>query len=176
MAENNQHGERTSALCGHLAHSLGLEPEQCTKIEAASLLHDIGKAAIPQRILDKPGRLTPDERRELETHTTHGHRILSALESEPVELAAIVALTHHERWDGCGYPCGLAGEEIPIEARIVAVCDVFDALTNRRPYRPRPLTVTEATLEMRLERGRAFDPEILDAFLNVVSRRLRVAA
>jgi putative two-component system response regulator len=160
-----RHVERMSAYCRMLAQRVGIAGPRAALIQTASLLHDIGKLGIPDRILRKTGRLTQDERQEMQTHTTLGHKLLSGSSSELVELAATVALTHHERVDGRGYPHNLRGEEIPVEGRIAAVCDVFDALTSPRPYRARPFEFEEAVEIMRAERGGAFDPKILDAFL-----------
>jgi putative two-component system response regulator len=161
-----RHVERMSAYCRMLALRLGIPGPRAALIQTASLLHDIGKLGIPDRILSKPAKLSEEERREMEQHTTLGHKLLSGSSSELVELAATIALTHHERVDGAGYPRNLNGEEIPVEGRIAAVCDVFDALTSSRPYRARPFTFEEAIEIMRHERGGAFDPEILDTFLD----------
>lgn len=168
------HVERMAAYCRMIALRLGLPPERCSLIRTASLLHDIGKLGIPDRILVKPGPLTQDERAEIQEHTTLGHRILRDSTSELVQLAADIALSHHERFDGAGYPHGLAGEEIPLEGRIAAVCDVFDALTTARPYRPQAFKQDEAIELLRNERGRAFDPEVVDAFLNALDEVNRI--
>ena len=160
-----RHVERMSAYCRMLARRLGLAGPRAVLIQTASLLHDIGKLGIPDRILSKPAELTADERREMRAHTTLGHKLLSGSSSEIVELAATIALTHHERIDGRGYPRGLSDAAIPVEGRIAAVCDVFDALTSARPYRRRAFTFDEAASMMRDEQGDAFDSEILEAFL-----------
>jgi putative two-component system response regulator len=157
--------ERMASLCGMVALRLGLPAERCALIRTASLLHDIGKLAIPSRILRKAGPLTAEERKEVEEHTTLGYRILRGSSSEVVRVAAAMALTHHERYDGKGYPHGLSGEQIPLEGRIAAVCDVFDALTEPRPYRPLAFTRDEAIRMIREERGKAFDPVVVDALL-----------
>jgi putative two-component system response regulator len=165
-ARTGLHVERMAEFCRLIALRLGIPPERASLIRTASLLHDIGKLGIPDRILVKPGPLTPEERSEIEEHTTLGHRILRDSPSEVVQLAAEIALSHHERFDGTGYPHRLAGDEIPLEGRIAAVCDVFDALTSSRPYRPKPFTQDEAIERLRSERGKAFSPEIVDAFLD----------
>jgi putative two-component system response regulator len=162
--ETGRHIDRVSRYCALLAERVGLEPARSELLRLASPLHDLGKIAIPDRILLKPGPLTPDERRQMEAHAEVGHRMLSDSGQELLELGALVALTHHERFDGGGYPCGLAEEEIPLEGRITAVADVFDALTSDRVYRP-PLTVEETLRIMRDGRGTHFDPLVLDAFL-----------
>jgi putative two-component system response regulator len=169
-----RHVERMSAYCRMLARRLGIPGPRAALIQTASLLHDIGKLGIPDRILSKPAKLSDDERREMQQHTTLGHKLLSGSSSEIVELAATIALTHHERVDGAGYPKRLRGEEIPVEGRIAAVCDVFDALTTPRPYRARPFSFEEAIAIMRAERGRAFDPEILDTFLDSIDEVKRI--
>jgi putative two-component system response regulator len=161
-----RHVERMSAYCRMLAQRLGIPGPQAALIQTASLLHDIGKLGIPDRILSKPGKLTKEERREMEAHTTLGHKLLAGSSSELVELAASIALTHHERVDGRGYPHNLKGDAIPVEGRIAAVCDVFDALTSPRPYRPRAFGFDEAIAIMRAERGGAFDHRMLDTFLD----------
>jgi putative two-component system response regulator len=171
-----QHVERMSELCRMLAGRVGLAAQRAALIRTASLLHDIGKLGIPDRILAKPDSLEGDEWEEMKTHTTLGHRLLSGSHSELVELAATIALTHHERVDGTGYPSGLSGAEIPIEGRIAAVCDVFDALTSPRPYRERAFTVDEAAAVMRAERGGAFDAPILDIFLSSLDEVERISA
>jgi putative two-component system response regulator len=171
-----QHVERMSAYCRMLASKLGCSPDRAALIRTASLLHDIGKLGIPDRILSKPGKLTGEEWGEMQTHTTLGHQLLSGSSSELVELAATIALTHHERVDGDGYPRGLGDGEIPLEGRIAAVCDVFDALTSARPYRRRAYTLQEALAIMRAERGRAFDPEIFDTFVDSLDEVKRIRA
>jgi putative two-component system response regulator len=170
------HVERMAAFCRMIALRLGLPPERCSLIRTASLLHDIGKLGLPDRILVKPGPLTTEERSEMEEHTTVGHRILGDSASELIRLAARIALTHHERYDGGGYPRRLSGEDIPLEGRIAAVCDVFDALTSSRPYRPSPFTHDEAVEVIRADRGKAFDPEVVEAFLGALDEVERIQA
>src|SRR5581483_5519882 len=150
-----------------LAERLGLEPERCELIRAASALHDVGKIAIPDRILLKPGPLTAAERRDMERHAGIGHALLSGSSSELLEVAAVIALTHHERYDGRGYPRGLAGTEIPLEGRIASIADVYDALTSARVYRA-ALPAEQAIALLRAGRGTQFDPLVLDLFLDLV--------
>jgi putative two-component system response regulator len=126
-------------------------------------MHDVGKIGIPDRILLKPGRFTDDERAVMEAHTEMGHGILAGSNVDLLDLAALMALTHHERIDGTGYPAGLAGDAIPIEGRICAIADVFDALTSDRVYRP-AFQIDEAREMMAKERGTQFDAELLDLF------------
>jgi putative two-component system response regulator len=142
-------------------------PERAQLIRIASPMHDIGKIAVSDEILHKPGKLTPAEWDEMRRHPLIGSEILSGSESELLRLGGLIALTHHERWDGSGYPHGVAGEAIPVEGRIVALADVFDALTSERPYKP-AFEVGHAVALMRDERGRHFDPDYLDLFLTMV--------
>ncbi len=161
------HLNRMSRTCELLAQRSGMGPERAQLIRIASPMHDIGKIAVSDEILHKPGKLTPTDWDEMRKHPLIGSEILSGSESELLQLGGLIALTHHERWDGSGYPHGLTGEAIPIEGRIVALADVFDALTSERPYKP-AFDVDHAVGLMRDERGRHFDPEYLDLFLTVV--------
>ncbi len=162
--ETGQHIVRMSLYCALLARLAGVEAERVELIRIASPMHDVGKIGIPDRILLKPGRLADDERRVMESHAEIGHRILAGSKVELLELAALLALTHHERIDGAGYPNGLAGGEIPLEGRIAAIADVFDALTSDRVYRP--AFQPEEARELMLDgRGTQFDPGLLDLFL-----------
>jgi putative two-component system response regulator len=162
--ETGGHTQRMSAYCAMLAGKLGLDVES---IRIASPMHDVGKVALPDHILLRPGALTPDERQEMERHTLIGHQILSGSGSALLELGATIALSHHEKWDGSGYPHRLAGNAIPLEGQVAAVADVFDALTSHRPYR-RAFPIDEAVDIMRSERGRHFDPRLVDLFLENV--------
>jgi HD-GYP domain-containing protein (c-di-GMP phosphodiesterase class II) len=155
------HMRRTGATAGALAAYLGFRPEIVIRLGAAAALHDVGKAAIPTRILEKPGPLSADERTEVERHPLVGHRILIASRRPDALSAARIALTHHERFDGTGYPHGLSGEEIPIAGRIVAVADVLDALLSDRPYRP-ALPRSEALALLAAGSGSQFDPAVVE--------------
>ncbi|MFP5252140.1 MAG: HD domain-containing phosphohydrolase [Actinomycetes bacterium] len=155
----NGHLERMSRYCGLLAKKLGLHAQS---LELASVLHDIGKVAVPDRIVLKRGSLTADERLAVQTHAEIGYEMLSGSDSDILDLAAVIARAHHEKFDGSGYPHGLAGTEIPLEGRIAAVADVFDALTNDRVYR-RAWSVQSALAWMTREREKHFDPDVLDA-------------
>jgi PAS domain S-box-containing protein len=163
--DTGAHIARVSANAARTARSAGLDAEQCALIERASPLHDVGKVAIPDEVLLKPGPLSPADRSVIETHAEIGHRLLDGSESAVLQMAATIALTHHEHYDGGGYPRGLAGDNIPIEGRIVAIADVFDALTSDRVYRP-AMTHDQAFAIMREGRGTHFDPELLDHFLS----------
>jgi putative two-component system response regulator len=162
--ETGAHIERVSHYCELIAVRLGLGPELCEQMRIASPMHDVGKIGVADAILLKRGPLDADQRAEMERHADIGYRILAGSGAELLDLAATIARTHHERFDGSGYPRGLEGEEIPLEGRIAAVADVFDALTSDRPYRPR-FSRTEAVDMMRADRGSHFDPRVLDAFL-----------
>jgi putative two-component system response regulator len=171
--ETGRHIERVSRYCALVASRLGLEDERVELLRLAAPLHDIGKIAIPDRILLKPGALTPEERRVIETHAEIGYHMLADSGQELLELAATIAWTHHERIDGAGYPRRLSGEEIPLVGRIVAVADVFDALTSDRVYRP-ALAVDETVRVLRSERGAQFDEAVLDVFLDSLPAALAI--
>jgi PAS domain S-box-containing protein len=162
--DTGAHIARISAFAGRIARRAGLSGGRCQLIERASPLHDVGKVAIPDSILLKPAALTLEERGVMETHAEIGHRLLDGSDSPLIQMAALIALTHHERYDGTGYPRRLAGEEIPIEGRIVAIADVFDAITSDRVYRP-AMSLEQAMTVLRDGRGTHFDPVLLDHFL-----------
>jgi putative two-component system response regulator len=162
--ETGRHVSRMAAVAALLGAKLGLDRERVLLLHAAAPMHDVGKIATPDGVLQKHGALTASERKRMESHTTVGHQILSESESDLLRMAATIALTHHERYDGRGYPAGLGGDEIPPEGRIVAVADVFDALLSDRPYRP-AFSLEEAVQMIGSERGTHFDPEIVDALL-----------
>jgi len=161
--ETGEHIVRMSLYCALLARLAGLDTEQAELIRIASPMHDVGKIGIPDRILLKPGRLTAEEREVMEAHTEMGHRILAGSGVELLDLAAEMALTHHERIDGSGYPRGLAGNAIPVEGRICAIADVFDALTSDRVYR-QAFQPDEARELMLQGSGTQFDADLLDLF------------
>jgi putative two-component system response regulator len=173
--DTGDHIERMSAYCELIAERLGLPDERRELIRLASPMHDAGKIAVPDGILLKPGRLDPEEREIMERHAEVGWRLLSGSTSELLGLAAEIAYTHHERFDGAGYPRGLAAEEIPLEGRIAAVADVFDALSSDRVYRD-AMPIDEALTIMRDGRGSHFDPEVLDAFLDAIDDVLEIRA
>jgi len=159
---------RTSAL---LAQTLGLPDDEVELIRRAAPLHDVGKIGIPDAILLKPGKLHPDELRVMQTHTLIGGRILGEGRSPLLRLAERIALTHHECWDGGGYPLGLRGDAIPLEGRIVSVADVFDALTHERPYK-RAWSADDAAAEIGRLSGRKFDPRVVAEFLQLLRQGL----
>jgi putative two-component system response regulator len=161
------HLSRMGAYCEEIARRMHLPEEVCNIISLAAQMHDIGKVAIPDRILLKRGPLDADERALVETHAEIGKQILQGSESPILTLAEAVAWTHHEKVDGSGYPRGLEGEEIPVPGRIAAVADVYDALTRDRPYR-QAMPLAEATALMADGRGTHFDPDVLDVFMGAV--------
>lgn len=166
--DTGHHTQRVGRLAGRLARVLGLEDGRATLLTRAAPLHDIGKIGVSDAILRKPGKLTDEEYREMKTHAAVGARILAGGRSELIRMAERIAHFHHERWDGAGYPEGLSGEQIPLEARIVAVVDFFDALTHDRPYRG--AVPVERTLEMiRAASGSHFDPAVAEAFIAMIA-------
>lgn len=173
--DTGAHVERVAALAHDLAVELGLDQELCERLRLAAPLHDVGKIAIEDAILRKPGSLGEAERREMERHTVVGHRLLTGSGNDLLELAATIAWTHHERWDGSGYPRRLAGRAIPLAGRVVAVADVYDALTSDRPYRA-ALPEADALEYLRDESGRSFDPDVVDALDRLRARTMVCAA
>lgn len=164
--ETHEHTERVAATAALLATQLGQAGEPVALIRQAAPLHDIGKLAVSDAILLKPARLTPEEFEQVKRHTTAGAAILAGSTSDALRLGAEIALSHHEWWDGSGYPSGLRGEVIPLSGQIVALADVFDALTHERPYKPAwPLTA--AIAEIRRLAGRQFNPDLVRAFLEL---------
>jgi len=161
--ETGEHTERMSAYCAVIARRLGWEQHDVDAFQLAATMHDVGKVAVPDAVLLKPGPLTPEERAVMERHTLVGFEMLSGSPSDLIQRAATIALTHHERVDGTGYPSGLAGDDIPLAGRIVAVADVFDALTSDRVYRS-AMPVEKALRIIAEGRGEQFDADVLDAF------------
>ncbi len=161
--ETAQHIRRMSLYCELLARALGHEPERCELIRIASPMHDIGKIGTPDRILMKMDKLTSEEFDKMKEHTIVGYRILAGSSSEMLQLAAEIAYTHHEKWAGTGYPRGLVGEEIPLNGRIAAITDVFDALMNPRCYKP-AFSLEKTRAIMDRGSGRHFDPYLLTVF------------
>jgi putative two-component system response regulator len=164
--ETGTHNQRVGMVSGLLARAIGWTDQQVEDIRLAALMHDIGKLAIPDAILRKPGGLTPEEYRLMQMHTIFGDEILAASKLPVLELSRQIALCHHERWDGNGYPHKLKEWQIPEAARIVAIADVYDALTHDRIYRP-AMSEDQALQLMREGRGSQFDPEIIDIFFNI---------
>jgi cyclic di-GMP phosphodiesterase len=166
-ADTAGHIERIGRYAEALAGGLGFAPGEVAAMGSAAPMHDVGKLGVPDRILLKPGPLDDDEWRIMRAHATVGARILTGSASPVIQMGERIALSHHEKWDGTGYPLGLAGEDIPFEGRICAVVDVFDALTMDRPYR-KALAEEEVLGMMRADAGKHFDPRVLDAFLGML--------
>ncbi len=164
--DTGEHTRRVASLATALAHAQGLPPASVEQIRRAAPLHDIGKIAVPDSILLKAGRLTPEEFEAMKAHTTVGGRILAHSHSELLRMSEEIALTHHERWDGGGYPNALAGDAIPLAGRIVAIADVFDALTHERPYKE-AWSVPASLEEIERLAGTQFDPMLVNSFVSL---------
>jgi CHASE2 domain-containing sensor protein len=162
--DTGAHVERIGRLSERLALAYGLSATEAETLRHAAVLHDVGKIGVPDRVLLKPGRLDAEEWAIMRTHAEIGASMLSGSPSPLVQLGEEIARTHHERWDGSGYPAGLRGEEIPLAGRIVAICDVFDALRSRRPYK-QAWTLDRTLSEIAAQRGRHFDARLVDLFL-----------
>jgi hypothetical protein len=173
--DTGAHIERMSVLCERLARQIGWTVADAELLRHAGALHDIGKIGIPDRVLLKPGKLDADEWEVMKTHAELGASMLADSPTKLLQLAEVIARTHHERWDGAGYPAGLAGEDIPLVGRICTICDVFDALTSARPYKE-AWPVEDALAEIAAQRGRQFDPVLVDAFLALWPEDVRHAA
>jgi putative two-component system response regulator len=168
-----KHVQRMSHYCELLARKAGLSPERCDVIRTASPMHDIGKIGTPDHVLLKPGKFTDEEFGVIAQHAEIGYRILSGSDAELLKVAAVIAYTHHERFDGTGYPRRLKGETIPIEGRIAAIADAFDALTTQRVYKP-AFELNHAIDLMRKHRSTHFDPELLDTFIASTDELTRI--
>ena len=164
----NGHSFRVSEYSVALAHKLGWDEERIATLKREAMMHDIGKIGVPDAILNKPGRLTDEEYDAVKSHTTTGKNILEGLED--MTEAAEVAMHHHERYDGCGYPSKIGGEEIPVNARIIAVADAYDAMSSDRIYRKAMKTI-DIIEEMERQRGKQFDPKFLDAFIELIKNK-----
>ncbi len=171
--DTGDHIVRISRYSTLIAQKLGLPPETVELIQYASPMHDIGKIGIPDSILLKPNRLTKKEFETVKTHTTIGASILEDSKADVLKLSREIALTHHEKYNGGGYPYGLSGKDTPVSGRIVALTDTFDALTSRRPYKE-PYPIEVAVDIIRSERGKHFDPEIVDVFIGNIDEFLHI--
>ncbi|MEA3642946.1 MAG: response regulator [Lamprobacter sp.] len=174
-ADTGVHIWRMAGYARELASACDWTTAACDQLEQAAPMHDMGKIGIPGEILRKPGKLTPEEWAVMQTHSQIGHDILCVSDAPLFQLAAEIALRHHERWDGSGYPGGLAAEAIPESARIVAIADVFDALTMRRPYKE-PWPVEKALAVMQESSGSHFEPRLIECFADILPRLLEVKA
>jgi putative nucleotidyltransferase with HDIG domain len=159
--DTGRHTQRVGRLAEMFARAMGLPEEDVALLRQAAPLHDVGKIGVPDAILLKPGPLTPAQRRVMQTHSTIGAKILSGGRSPVMKVAEEIALSHHEKWDGSGYPQGRAGEKIPVTARIVALADVLDALSSPRVYRP-AWPIEKVLAEIKQQRGAHFDPALAD--------------
>ncbi|MDX6587117.1 MAG: hypothetical protein QOI31_1590 [Solirubrobacterales bacterium] len=160
------HSRSVVVLAHQVGEALDLDETQLRDLEFGALLHDVGKIAVPNEIINKPGRLTDEEMDVMRTHTVEGEGMLNRI-GGVLEQAGVVVRTHHERWDGKGYPDGLAGEEIPIGARVITACDAFNAMTTDRPYR-KAMPVEAAIAELRNESGKQFDPRVVETLIDLV--------
>jgi len=160
-----RHIQRIGQYSRVLAVKLGMGLDEAQLIEQASPMHDVGKLGVPDAILLKPGKLTPEERKDMEMHAIYGGKILADSESRILRLSETIALTHHEKWDGSGYPYGISGDSIPLPGRIVAITDVFDALSNARCYKP-AFPMEKVHRILREETGSHFDPKIAECFFD----------
>lgn len=171
--ETGDHIERMSRYSAIMAQALGFTDEEVEYVLYAAPMHDVGKIGIPDRILLKPGALTREELAEMSKHTTIGAKILENSDAKIIQLAQTIALNHHEKWNGEGYPNGLKGEEIPLVARIVNLADMFDAMTSKRPYKD-PYPVDLAVQIITKDRGISIDPQVVDAFIAKLDAILNV--
>ncbi len=169
-SETGEHTHRVGDLAAELAHALGKSPEWCEQLRLAARLHDIGKVAVPDSVLRKTGPLTVEEYEMMKLHTSMGHRILSGNSAPMFQMAAEIAQSHHEWWDGSGYPLGISHSAIALTGRIVGIADVYDALCSRRPYK-RAWAKEEAARFVVSGRGGQFDPDVVDAFVAVLTAR-----
>lgn len=160
------HIKRMSYYCELLGKAYGLDDDDCEILLYGASMHDLGKIGIPDNILLKPGRLNVEERKIMNSHSKIGAEILSGTDSKLLQVASLIALTHQEKWDGTGYPDGLKENEIPIWGRIVAICDVFDALTMERPYK-KAWPVEDAFVKIKNDSGRHFDPDLVQCFSEI---------
>jgi putative two-component system response regulator len=173
--DTNQHVQRMSLFCEYIAREFGMAEPFCRLMRMASPLHDIGKIGVPDSILHKPGSLTPDEMEKMKQHVELGRQLLGGGQTDLIQLAELIAYTHHERWDGTGYPRRLAGTAIPLPGRIAAIADVFDALTTERPYK-QAWPLEKAVEEIKNQSGKQFDPDLVEAFLKALPKLQMVCA
>jgi len=171
--KTGMHIKRVSNYCALIAKKVGLPDDKCEEILNTSPMHDIGKIGIPDIILLKPGSLTPDEWKIMKTHAYIGYTILNGIKSDIMNTAATIAYTHHEKWNGEGYPRGLKKEEIPLEGRICAIADVFDALTSKRVYKD-AFSVEKAVEILKEGRASHFDPDLLDLFIDALDQVVEI--
>ncbi|MCR4778308.1 MAG: HD domain-containing protein [Lachnospiraceae bacterium] len=167
--ETGQHVRRVSEYCKHIALQMGVSEETTGFFKIASMMHDVGKLMIPKDIIEKPDGLTPDEYEIVKAHTLYGEELLSKSDGQIIEMAKVIACQHHERWDGTGYPRGLKEDQIDFFAQITSVADVYDALSNKRAYKP-AWKPEEALNEILKNKGTQFSPAVVDAFSAVYDK------
>lgn len=171
--QTGNHIMRLGHYSAVVARNMGMKDDVVEDIFAAAPMHDIGKIGVPDSILLKPDKLTPEEFEKIKTHSIIGGLILATSESKLLQKAQEIALTHHERYDGAGYPHGLHSDEIPLSGKIIGICDVFDALTTKRPYKP-AFSNEDALMEIKKGEGSHFDPEVAGAFFKVLDEILAI--
>jgi len=171
--DTGDHIVRMSQYCALIAEKLDLSAKEVQNILYAAPMHDVGKIGIPDKILIKPGKLTEEEFEVIKTHSTIGANILANSKAEILKIAEQIALSHHEKWNGKGYPQGFSGDNIPLVGRIVGLADAFDALTSKRPYKD-PYTVEVALDIIKKERGEHFDPDVVDVFLKNIDEIVKI--
>ncbi len=171
--ETSDHSQRVVRYTEAIAERLGIGGPELADIRRGALMHDIGKIGVPDSILLKPGKLDAEEWKIMQQHPLMGAEIIGKHENELLETARVIAISHHEKWDGSGYPLGLKGEDIPLEGRIVAIADVFDALLSVRPYKP-ALPLEQALHYLESQSGRHFDPQLIGAFEKAMPEILRI--
>jgi putative two-component system response regulator len=171
--DTGEHIKRVSRYSAAIARRMGLDEKTIETILYAAPMHDLGKIGIPDHILLKPAMLDPAEWEIMKTHTVIGAKILNGSDAEYIKMGEIIARSHHEKWDGSGYPDGLKGKKIPISGRITAIADVFDALTSKRPYKE-PFSVEDSLVIIRAGRGNHFDPDVVDAFFAIQDEILAI--
>jgi putative two-component system response regulator len=171
--DTGEHIVRMSHYSALIAEKLGLPAKQVQNIRYAAPMHDVGKIGIPDSILMKPGKLTEEEFEIIKTHSTIGAKILTNSKAEILKIAEQIALSHHEKWNGKGYPQGLSNDNIPLVGRVVGLADAFDALTSKRPYKD-PYPVEMAIDIIKQERGQHFDPDIVDVFMENIDEVLKI--
>jgi putative two-component system response regulator len=171
--DTGAHIKRMSHYCAAIAQHMGLDENTVTAILRAAPMHDLGKIGIPDKILAKPGKLEPIEQAIMKLHTVIGANILGKSDEEFIKLGGTISLSHHEKWDGTGYPNGLKGTAMPISGRIAAIADVFDALTSRRPYKE-PFSLEKSLVIIKSWRASYFDPDVVDTFLTIQDEILAI--
>lgn len=171
--ETGNHDLRVGLYAERIGKKLGMNQEEVNRLRFTIPLHDIGKIGIPDRILLKPGELTIDEWELMKKHTSIGGQILIGGKSDFIKTAEVIALSHHEKWDGSGYPLGTKGESIPLVGRIAAICDVFDALSSDRPYK-NAWPIERVIEEIQRQRGKHFDPTLVDVFMNEIDSIVKI--